>query len=383
MTDTTVRKSPWLRSPIWDGFWMLSGVWLIVPIILFAMLPGAVSPLLIIATLILWLSHRFATTFTAFCTPAYRELVRKQFKRFFIFPTVAFLVVFVFVFAPAGLLPLNTLDRILVLGTIFFIYNTYHFGVQHYGVLSIFRIRAGQSPKTRFKSYERYLCLIVGGLFVALAQVYHGAQVVQDSVVYQFIPQELLNSTFAILQLIVPIAIVLMVGYFFLHEFREEQPSRPKIIYVAGLAAQGILAYFLEPLIFLFLWGVQHWLVSVALAGHMVENDTSAVPTPSRWYAFWQHFTNSFWRTVFALAVISIVLTPFFEYALHRDTIATGPVIMALFAPLHGNTFFVNLFVALGFATVFLHFIMDRAVFRFSDSEVRQITGPLLFKSPA
>jgi hypothetical protein len=35
--------------------------------------------------------------------------------------------------------------------------------------------------------------------------------------------------------------------------------------------------------------------------------------------------------------------------------------------------------LGLNFGTVFIHFVMDRAVFRFSDATTRKVTAPLLF----
>lgn len=144
MSEATQPQSIWLRSAVWDSFWMLSGIWLLAPLVALSGMPAALKGLLIAATLILWLSHRFATTYNAFCTPAYRHLVREQRTRFLAWPLMITLATFGFVFAPGWLIPLDSWGKVQVLGTIFFLYNSYHFGIQHYGVLSIYRIRAGQ-----------------------------------------------------------------------------------------------------------------------------------------------------------------------------------------------------------------------------------------------
>ena len=209
------------------------------------------------ASLLLWLSHRFATTYNALCTPAYRGLVAEQRVRFLWMPGIIVLLTCGFVYAPYWLVPLDPWGKVQVLGTIFFVYNSYHFGIQHYGVLSIYRIRAGQSPHAWLKRYEKYYCLIVGGLMVAIAQVCHGAGVVSDSILYPVVPRILFASAFGILQVVVPAIIVILAAVIYVGEFRTGQVSTPKVVYVTGLTLQGILAYFLEPIPFLILWGVQ------------------------------------------------------------------------------------------------------------------------------
>jgi len=380
MDNTTGQKNLWLRSSMWDGFWMLSGIWLLAPLFAFLHTPNTIQTMLIVATLILWLSHRFATTYNAFCVPAYHELTKLYRTRFLIWPVSAVLATFAFVFAP---LPFTTWEKVQILGTIFFLYNSYHFGVQHYGVLSIYRIRAGQGHTGWLKKYERTYCLVVGSILVAIAQVCHGAEVVSDSILYNFLPRDLFSSLFAVLRLTIPPAIVALTAAFYIGELKSKPVSLPKILYVTGLMLQGILAYFLPPISFLILWGVQHWLVSVALSVHMTQNDASQAPATSRWYGFWGRFNKGFWPTVFILGIISIVLTPFFQFAVHPEKLSSSARFLSFISPFITNAVIANLFIAINFSTVYIHFIMDRAIFRFSDPATRKVTATLLFAQKA
>ena len=381
MSETIQPRNVWLRSASWDGFWMLSGIWLLMPLFVFTRVPHGVQGMLIVATLILWLSHRFATTYNAFCTPAYCSLVRQNRMRFMIWPIAAILSTLGFVFVPNTILPIDTWGKVQVLGTIFFLYNSYHFGVQHYGVLSIYRIRAGQSHSGWLKRYEKIFCIAVGTILVAIAQVCHGAEVVHDSIIYNIFPRELFMSLFGVLRVAAPIIVVILTAVFYWGESRNKPISLPKILYVTGLMFQGILAYFLEPISFLFLWGVQHWLVSVALGVHMTQNDVTELPVDSRWYRFWNKFNKGFWPTVFVLCFISIILTPLFQFAVHPEKMNEARFLSFL-SPLLANTVLLNFFIAMNFSSVYVHFIMDRAIFRFSDPATRKISVPLLFAQP-
>src|SRR5437763_16350855 len=76
-----VRKcsSPWVRGPVWDGFWMLSAIWL-APIVLFLVHGDSnpeSSPLDLLyfgLTALFWIGHRLSSTYLAYCTEAYRPL---------------------------------------------------------------------------------------------------------------------------------------------------------------------------------------------------------------------------------------------------------------------------------------------------------------------
>lgn len=379
MSAAPKTHNAWLRSAPWDGFWMLSGIWLLAPLLAFSHTPHLIQGMLIAGTLVLWLSHRFATTYNAFCTPAYRGLVRENRTRFLVWPLGAILLTFGVVFAPRALLLLDLWGRVQILGTSFFLYNSYHFGIQHYGVLSIYRIRAGQGHSGWLKRYERFFCIAVGTILVAIAQACHGAEVVYDSIVYHLLPREFFMSAFRFLQVVAPPIIAALAAIFYVGELKTRPVSFPKLLYVAGLTLQGILAYFLESISFLILWGVQHWLVSVALGAHMAQNDTSEVPMTSRWYSFWGRFNKGFWPTVFVLCLASVTLTPLFQFAIHPEKLAGEGRVFAFLSPFLANTLLANLFIAMNFSSVYVHFIMDRAIFRFSDPAVRKVSIPLLF----
>ena len=163
-------------------------------------------------------------------------------------------------------------------------------------------------------------------------------------------------------------------------ELSNKRVSLPKVFYVAGLAGQGVLAYFLDPISFLILWGVQHWLVSVALGARMAQNDASEVPADSRWYRFWSRFNKGFWPTVFVLCLASIILTPLFQFAVHPEKLPENAHLFSFLSSVLANTVLANVFIALNFVSVYIHFVMDRAIFRFSDPAVRKISVPLLFQ---
>src|SRR5947208_7196140 len=67
----------WVRGPFWDGFWMLSALWL-APIVLwlsYGYSDPESSPLDLLyfgLTALFWIGHRFSSTYLAYCNEAYR-----------------------------------------------------------------------------------------------------------------------------------------------------------------------------------------------------------------------------------------------------------------------------------------------------------------------
>lgn len=373
--STVARSGPWLRSPGFDWGWLLSGIWLVPVVVLLSRAPAALNSFLVSASLLLWLSHRFATAYSAFCMADFKDLVKFQPKRFVGWPVALLAAPFVLVWAPQWLVPMGLWEKAQVMALGFFLFNTYHFGMQHYGVLSIYRVRAGQDPAGRSKGVERHFSLLVGGLLVAIGQIGHGAEVVSDA--FEFSPPGWVGWFGSVR--VVAVALVLLATVVALRaEWAESKASLPKAMYITGLGMQGVLAYFLTPVAFLALWGIQHWLVSVALAGVMSENSEVKPDADEPWYSFWKRAGGGFWRTVGVLVVLSVLLSPLFEFATHPYK-AVPQAVQGLkdFVEQGGWHSF---WVALAFGTVYLHFAMDRAVFRFSDPEVRKVTGRLIFK---
>ena len=98
VADSPSRQAPppvhdlsWVRGPAWDSFWMLSALWL-APIAWWLALgysdPES-SPLDLLyfgLTALFWIGHRLCSTYLAYCTEAYRPLLRTQPVRFVVLP---------------------------------------------------------------------------------------------------------------------------------------------------------------------------------------------------------------------------------------------------------------------------------------------------------
>jgi hypothetical protein len=287
-------------------------------------------------------------------------LIKQEPVRFIWAPLGLFAATIAFTWVPLGDGG-SIADHVRVLATIFFIVNTYHFGVQHFGVLSIYQIRTGQKLDDDTKQRQRRLCLLLGGVFVAIGQLMHGAQVVRDSVLVGAIPTDVAwldGAQWVMAGLAATIAVT-----WWRAEAARTPRSTPKLLYIAGLGAQATLAFLIDPIAFVLIWGVPHWLISIALAGQMAKNAKRR---------------GGFYWSMSSLALVSLILAPLF-YAVSTGANIEPPAAYRPMLAWLGNETFLRVMTGVAFASVYCHFVLDRAIFRFSHPDVRKITAPLVF----
>jgi len=113
--STRSTSSHWVRGPWWDSFWMLNALWL-APIVLW-LAHGYTDPqsspldlLYFALTAFFWIGHRLCSTYLAYCTEAYRPLLRSQPIRFVVIPIFVTAGCFALFLPPDSALP-NRISR--------------------------------------------------------------------------------------------------------------------------------------------------------------------------------------------------------------------------------------------------------------------------------
>ncbi len=85
------------------------------------------------------------------------------------------------------------------------------------------------------------------------------------------------------------------------------------------------------------------------------------------------------WAVVLFFMALSVVLLPLFEVEANRETgTYYGDRIFGAFATQLRTSSWVPALVALGFATGFIHYLLDRSVYRMSDPQVRAAASGLV-----
>src|SRR5215471_3960553 len=184
--------SPWVRSPAWDGVWMLSALWL-APLVLWLAHghtdpeSGPLDVLYFGLTALFWIGHRVCSTWLAYCTEAFRPLLRAQPMGFVVLPLGVAVGCFAVLLPSDGTLPWTRDQRLVALAVLDYALVTHHFAAQHFGALSLYRTRAGAAASLQTRRLDRLFALGVGGILVFLADLLAGSVAYHDAWVDRWI----------------------------------------------------------------------------------------------------------------------------------------------------------------------------------------------------
>jgi hypothetical protein len=373
----------WIRGPVWDGFWMQSALWL-APIVLWLAHGYAdpeSSPLDVFyfgLTALFWLGHRFCSTSLAYCTEAYRPLLRTQPIRFVVLPILVTIACFAIFLPPDSALPWTREERFIALAIIDYAWVTYHFAAQHFGALSIYRSRAGRSRCVQTRRLDRFFALSVGGVLVFVADILAGAVAYQEQWIDRWFFPEWMVSAQDSIRLGGIIVLLIITAVVLFAEIRTSQWSVPRVLYIIGLAVMvGIALRPRSLFLFLVVWTSQHWILATGLASQTPNKEPS--PRPGMIRSAFHNLNIRPWAVVIILMIASILLLPVFEVEANRELdVYYGDRIFGAIAVALRTSSWVPALFALGFATGFIHNLLDRSVFRLSNPEVRTAAKGLL-----
>ncbi len=355
---------------------MLSALWLLplVWILSASSRDPAVGPLDVLyfaLTALFWLGHRLGSAWLAYGTSAYRPLLRAQPVRFLAVPA-AIAIACVAILLPADdALPWSRTERVIVLAVLDYFLVTYHFAAQHYGALSLYRVRAGAAGNRELRRLDRLYALVIGGVLVFVAEIVAGSVAFIDVWLDSWLdPTWITAASGTIAGIGIAIVIASTLGMLAL-ELRAERPSLPRALYLVGLGAMVVAAFRARaPFMFIVIWTAQHWIVASGLTLQVAEAD----PAPARavWHSLLHAVNRRPWALLLALTILSVLLLPIMEV---EAAPASGPYyaerIFGAFAAALRSSSWVPALVALGLATGFCHYWLDRAVYRLSDPRVR------------
>jgi hypothetical protein len=364
----------WIKSPAWDLVWVLNMLWL-APLVVLLGTGSAVDWLFFALAVPLWFGHRVSSAWLAYATPAYRPLLGTQRLRFVIAPLAILAVCFAVLLAPESVLPMPLTERVLWLAAFDYVLVSHHFAAQHYGLLSLYRERAGRTPDANARRLDRWFALIVGGGFVVLANALAGSIAFQDRWVDAWLGEALTEKLARTLRDGSVVAIVAITALMLHVELRAQRPSPPRIAYILGVSAIVLLG-FLNPFVFLVLWSVQHWSAAMGLTS--VAASGGAQATGAHWQRLLAPINQRGWAVLLLLAVVSTLLLPVLEVEAVTDEYVYADRIFGDAALWLRSYSFVPALLALGFASGFIHYVLDRAAFRFSSPDVREAARGLL-----
>jgi hypothetical protein len=374
-SDPSVNPSPWIRSATWDGIWILSGFWVAS---LFLLLPlNRAQPLILIFTLFFWISHRFSSLYLALCVREYQPVLQSKKGYFLVFPLCLGLALLAFLLCPESILPLSLFNRFLLLGSIDYFFSLYHFSVQHYGLLSVYRgkLPHGQKDPSLLK-WDWWVCIAVSGIFSIILDLLYGEWALLFGHSKAFTPQFSDVTIFGIKAALTG-CLVLIWG-FTLRVYLQKKQGLARCLYFSSLCYLTLISFYVAPLVYFAMVQIQHWLVALGLSTHMAGNSLAESPQ-SRWYKIWTWVNQQRWAPLVVLISLSLFLTPFLEADLyianHFDSANLSMPYLLQELTASGWIFGLG---GLALFSSFLHYIYDRGVFRFSDPFTRKAALTLL-----
>jgi hypothetical protein len=376
----------WVRGPVWDGFWVLSALWL-APIVLwlsYGYSDPESSPLDLLyfgLTALFWIGHRLSSTYLAYCTEAYRPLLRTQPIRFIVLPLLITLGCFVIFLPVDSALPWTRQERFVGLAIIDYAWVTYHFASQHFGALSLYRSRAGRSACVQTRQLDRLFALSVGGLLVFIADLLAGTVAYHDQWIDRWFVSTWIVSAQDGIRTVATLALVIVTAVTLFAEMRASRPSLPRVLYIVGIAFMvGVALRPRSLFLFLVLWTSQHWILATGLASQTPRAERA--PNRGAIRQLLHRLNIRPWAVVLLMIALSVALLPFFEVEATRDDgTYYGDRIFGTIASALRTSSWVPALIALGFATGFIHYLLDRSVYRMSDPEVRSAASALLQRS--
>jgi hypothetical protein len=375
----------WIKSPTWDFVWVLNAVWLAPLVFLLArghddVRTSPVDWLFFALTVPLWFGHRVSSAWLAYATPAYRPLLATQRLRFVVAPLAIAVACFAVLLAPESELPIPLTERVVWLAVLDYLLVSYHFAAQHFGLLSLYRARAGRASDAAARRLDRWFALVVGGGFVVLAEALAGSIAYQGrwidpllgAVGSDLFARTLHDGGIAL--------VVILTALMLRAELRSQRPSLPRVAYVLGVSAMVLFAFLArDPFLFVVLWSVQHWSAAMGLAS--LAACGGAQECGAHWQRLLAPINRRGWAVLLVLAVVSTLLLPLMEVEAVSDEYVYADRIFGEAAWWLRSSPFVPALLALGFASGFIHYLLDRAAFRFSSPDVRQAARGLLSAS--
>ena len=368
----------WVSSPRWDLFWMFSALWgaALLAAAVAAFGNPRVSLFFFPIGTALAACHSWSTTYVVIASPVLREARARNRIKFTLIPLAVVagsLALGYAIGATAAFprqFPLTSAESLWVLYlALFWVGHFWHFGNQDFGVLSIYRAKAGQTSlrdRRIDKAYAVAMMFVIQP-WVYLKSVAHSplSEAVKS---FAPIPPEIVAAAAAWAAATAVGITVAVIA----HELRRPNLSPPKLVYYLVMLSHPLVLYLVHwrlALFYLVVYFWSHWLIAIGLTGRIHTNyHRAAGVTPAR----------ALLR--YAAPLGALVAVAYFFYAAFGtyQVFSGGDYKEVLSAVWPDWTGVIGLIMGAFLAEQLLHYYCDRCLFRFRDADVRRAVAPLL-----
>lgn len=385
-------RQPWIRSPLWDGCWIFSGMWAPVLCVfgylyyygLDAGLSSDAPPFhqdhFVLFLTSLGVLHRLSSIHAVVLSPILKQEVRANPRRYVAVPlaivamTMALALAFTFhpAFAFIGT-PSGQLWAFYALAIAVILWDRWHFAMQEFGVLSIYRARATQTA-AKDRRFDRWyvvaLMLVVNSVLYLRAGFGDDLYVLWGGTgVGAWYGQASLEQ----LALLSCVGAAALIGAAVLRELRHGRRSWPKLLYYLLIGSHTLILYFVPRGLSLFFlsYVFHHWMVAVGLFNRLTLNSYAADSRFAR--------ARRYVMRVGPWLVLCVLASLFFAPLDFTGRLTPLPTVDAFADTTTLARVIAGLAIGAFFAFSFLHYYYDRCLYSFSVAGVRRAVGPLLF----
>lgn len=353
-------------SAIWlSGLLIASGVVASIPL---------VAGYLFLGNRMVALAHSWSTTYMVLWSPLLAEDRPGRSLRYRVYPALITLLSFGLGFGiaywPPNFVPGSPVSPIWVLYLgLFWVGHFWHFGNQDFGVLSVYRARAGQQGV-----WDRRADRIGTILLMWIVHPVIYLHVLVKSPLRQTVTQ-LLPWLTPSLKFAAPLALALagvtsvaLFGY----ELQKANRSLPKLLYYLVTASHPFILYFIDAGLFPFyvvayLWS--HWLIAIGLVArintnHYQQGGAAGTTAVVRHLALLLAIALSVGALTYPHDLLNL-----FSREDYRSTLSRIP---------GDKRGWAGLLLGFFLAEQLVHYYCDRVLFRFRDPFVRKTVAPLL-----
>jgi len=363
----SVPKARWIQSFWWDSFWMLSAIWLTLIVVVAGV---GFKKAFVTATFLfsfqhaLAVAHSWSTTYIVLFSKFFKEERKTRATRYVWWPLAL---------AGVGL----ALGLAVAYGGLLWIYpylliywagHFWHFGRQDFGVLSVYRQRAGQTERAARDMDERYVQVMMYVIQPILFIKWLGDTPLRHLVTF---------GQPAVFDLIVGAGIwaywsaIILTMAMLVYELRKPNSSWPRLLYILVIGSHAVFLYhklLFYPLVYL--WS--HWLIATGLVSRINVRFMHEKDGRPFHHAVGIHFL------IVAVTVAAVwgLTYPFTGMAVFNKDFAELATLIGQTVAEHRFLFGCVIGFFLGEQLV--HYYCDRYLFRFKDANIRNLVGPLL-----
>jgi hypothetical protein len=381
---------PFIRSAGWDALWIFSGVWApLLSLLAFGVVRAlAAEPLQLDAPgydvksfallyLPLAIAHRLSTPWAVLATPILRDELRADPRRYLYVPLLILAgcigLSLLFVFHQSFPMPSAhaQLWAFFALAYVMVLWERWHFCAQEFGVLSIYRMRAGQFA-AQDKRFDRiYTVVLMLGVNMVLFLCF-GFEDERDVLLHGTALSAYRGDALHPIGLGAFVLGMALVAGALLRELRHPRRSWPKLAFY-GLVGTHTLVLYLFPRqlgLFFLSYVFHHWMVSLGLFSQITLAAQSGASGASRvWSLAWR------FGPVLAATVLFYLAFAVLDKA---GNLTPVPEVGVFAGASVGAKALAGTVIGLFFALNYLHYYYDRCFYSFHNPAVRARVAPLL-----